>query len=67
MMIREYWSGECGSSLVAPGPMLSPSRITHKNNGRIWRRLEQENGFAKMTGGGNDAAVEPALPRNILF
>ena len=37
--------------LLAPGPVLSPSRITLENNGKIRPQPDRENAFARASGG----------------
>ena len=37
--------------LLAPGPVLSPARITLENNGKIRPRPDRENAFAGASGG----------------
>ena len=37
--------------LPAPGAVLSPSRITPENNGKIRPQPDRENGFARASGG----------------
>jgi len=40
---------------LAPGPVLSPTRITLENNGKIRPRSDGENAFAKASGGGPES------------
>lgn len=47
--------------LLASGPVLSLSRITLENNGKIRPQPDRENTFAVASGGGNGTAVEPSL------
>ena len=37
--------------LAAAGPVLSPTRITLENNGKIRPQPDQENAFARASGG----------------
>ena len=39
------------SGLPAAGPVLSSSRITLENNGKIWPQPDRENAFARASGG----------------
>lgn len=47
-------------SLVAPMPVLSPSRITLENNGKIRPQPDGEHAFAGANGGGDGPDVEPS-------
>lgn len=47
--------------LLALRPVLSPSRITLENNGKIRPQPYRENAFARASGGGNATTVEPSL------
>ena len=53
--------------LLAAGAVLSPSRITLENNGKIRPQPDQENAFMRASGGGDGPAVEPSLPFNTLI
>ena len=52
--------------LMAPGPALSPTRITPENNGKIRQQPDRENDFARASGGGNGPDVEPSPPTKPL-
>lgn len=39
--------------LVAQEPVLSLSRITLENNGKIWPQPDRENSFSRASGGGD--------------
>tara|TARA_R110002110_G_scaffold44720_5_gene137453 strand:- start:1440 stop:1676 length:237 start_codon:yes stop_codon:yes gene_type:complete len=39
-------------ALFAPGPVLSPSRITLEYKGKIWPHPDRENAFSRASGGG---------------
>ena len=39
-------------TLIAPGPVNSPSRITLEYNGKIWPQPDRKNGFSRASGGG---------------
>jgi hypothetical protein len=41
--------------------VLSPSRITLENNGKIRWQPDGENAFARASGGGNATGVEPSF------
>jgi hypothetical protein len=43
------------------GPVLSPSRITLENNGKIRPRLDRENAFSVAGGGGDGTGIERSL------
>ena len=49
------------SGLVPPRPVLSPTRITLENNGKIRPRPDGENTFSGVSGGGNGTPVQPSL------
>ena len=49
------------SALLAPMPVLSPSRITLEYNGKIRPQSERENAFAEVSGGGDATGFEPSL------
>jgi hypothetical protein len=42
--------------------VLSLSRITPENNGKIRPQPDRENAFARASGGGDGTDVEPSLP-----
>jgi hypothetical protein len=46
---------------VARIPVLTPSRITPENNGKIRPQPDRENAFERASGGGNATVVEPSL------
>ena len=48
--------------LLAPGPVLSPSRITLENNEKIRPQPDRENAFARASGGGDGPDVQPSPP-----
>ena len=48
------------SARRVPRPVLSPSRITLENNGKIRSQPVRENAFARASGGGDGPAVEPS-------
>ena len=48
-------------ALLALAPVLSPSRITLENNGKIWPEPDGENAFAGASGGGNDSLRNSAV------
>jgi len=47
---------------LAPRPVLSPSRITLENNGKIRPPPDRENAFARASGGGDGPDVQPSPP-----
>ncbi len=47
--------------LLAPGLMLSPSRITLENNEKIRPQPDRENAFARASGGGDGPGIQPSL------
>jgi hypothetical protein len=49
------------SGLLVQEPVLSPTRITPENKGKIRPQPDRENAFARASGGGNATAVEPSL------
>ena len=51
---------------LAAWPVLSPTRITLENNGKIRPRPDRENDFAGASGGGDGSNVEPSLPAKSL-
>ncbi len=48
------------SGLLAQRPVLSRTRITLENNGKIRPEPEGENAFAGASGGGDGSGVEPS-------
>jgi hypothetical protein len=46
---------------VAPGPVLSPTRITPEYNGKIRPQPDRENAFARASGGGDGTGIEPSV------
>ena len=50
-----------------PEPVLSPSRITLENNGKIRTQPDGENLFARASGGGNATGIQPSPPPNLLI
>ena len=49
------------AGLLAPPPVLSPTRITLENNGKIRPQPNRENAFAKASGGGDGPPIQPSL------
>jgi len=49
---------------LAPRPVLSPTRITLENKGKIRPQLDLENAFSGASGGGDGPDVEPSPPLN---
>ena len=47
--------------LLAPGPVLSPSRITLENNGKIRPQSDRENAFARSSGGDDEIQTRIAI------
>ena len=45
-------------ALLALAPVLSPSRITLENNGKIRPQPDRENAFARASGGGSVTDTE---------
>lgn len=52
------------SSHLAPRPVLSATRITLENNGKIRPRPDRENAFSRACGGGAETGSEPSLAAN---
>ena len=52
---------------LAPRPVLSPTRITLENKGKIRPQLDLENAFSGASGGGNATAAQPSLQRKTLI
>jgi hypothetical protein len=46
--------------LLAVRPVLSPTRITLENNGKIRPRPDRENAFAGASGGGKGTGIQPS-------
>jgi len=53
--------------LLPLGAVLSPSRITLENNGKIQPQPDRENAFARASGGGDATGIQPSLPPKPLF
>ena len=51
-------------SLLAPRAVLSPTRITLENNGKIRPEPDRENAFARASGGGGGIRTHGRLPYN---
>ena len=51
------------SSLPAPRLVLSPSRITLENNGKIRPEPDRENAFARASGGAEGIRTLETVPR----
>jgi hypothetical protein len=49
--------------LLAPVPVLSPSRITPEYNGKIRPPPDRENAFARASGGADGPEIQPS-PRS---
>ena len=47
--------------LLAQRPVLSPSRITLENNGKIRPQPDRENAFARASGGGDGSGIQRSL------
>ncbi len=59
-----------GSTLsggLATGPVLSPSRITPENNGKIRPQPDRENAFARASGGSGGIRTHGTVPRTLVF
>ena len=54
-------------SLLAPGSVFSPSRITLENKGKIRPQPDRENAFARASGGEEGPDIQPSLPINKLI
>eukprot|EP01031_Cornospumella_fuschlensis_P045231 gene45230-biopygen36120 len=52
---------------VALGPVLSPTRITPENNGKIWPQPDRENDFAEANGGSIGIRTLETVPRLHTF
>ena len=46
------------STLLAPGQVNSPTRITLENNEKIRPQLDRENAFARASGGAGDSGAQ---------
>lgn len=46
--------------LLAAAAVLSPTRITLENNGKIWPHADRENAFVMASGGGDGSDVQPS-------
>ncbi len=55
------------SGLLARGPVLSPSRITLENNGKIRSQPDRENAFVGASGGGGGIRTHGRLPSTSVF
>lgn len=53
--------------LLARGQVLSPTRITPENNGKIRPEPDRENAFTKASGGGYGPDIEPSHVHNTLI
>lgn len=53
--------------LLTPRSVLSFTRITPANNGKIRPQPDRENGFAGASGGGNATGIQPSPPANTLI
>jgi hypothetical protein len=67
MRFREYGAGENRFDRLAPTPVLSPTRITLENNGKIRSQPDRENAFAGASRGADATDVEPSLGRKLLI
>ena len=54
-------------NLLAPEPVLSPSRITPENNGKIRPQPDRENAFARASGGERGIRTLETVPRLHTF
>ena len=55
------------SGLLAPVPVLSPSRITLENNGKIRPQPDRENAFVGASGGGDGTGIQRSpLAKSLL-
>ena len=52
---------------LAPGPVLSPTRITPENNGKIRPQPDRENEFARASGGERGIRTLETVPRLHTF
>ena len=50
------------SGLLAQRPVLSRTRITLENNGKIRPQPDRENAFARENGGGDGPDIQPSPP-----
>jgi len=48
-------------------PVLSPTRVTLENNGKIRPQPDRENAFAGASGGGDGSEIQPSLARKLLI
>ena len=53
--------------LLARGPVLSPSRITLENNGKIRPQPDRENAFARASGGGGGIRTHGGVSPSSVF
>ena len=53
--------------MLAPGPVLSPTRITHENNGKIRPEPDRENAFARASGGWGGIRTHGTVARTSVF